>query len=332
MFIRGIVLLALMLIPAEASATGYVVRPGDTLGSIAQRNHVTVASLAAANGLSNPNLIQVGRVLVIPGGATTTTSYGPRYYKVQWGDTLIGLGVRYGMSVPTIRSLNPQVGTYLIAGQWIRLCSTCQATTSTSTPSAAEVNVYVVRPGDSLSAIAAHYGISVSALVSVNRLENPNFVRIGAHISIPSGGSAAAAPAATSSTYDPWSARSLIATYADYYGVSRALAYAIGWQESGFNQTLVSSTGAVGVMQVEPYTGDEIARQLGRTVNLYNTRDNVQAGVYWLYQLLRYYGWNTRMAVAAYYQGTDSIARHGFYADTTQYVNNVLTLMVRFGG
>ena len=44
----------------------YVVQKGDSLSSIAARFGVTVQALMAANGLANPNLVNVGQVLVIP--------------------------------------------------------------------------------------------------------------------------------------------------------------------------------------------------------------------------------------------------------------------------
>lgn len=54
----------------SASAAGggtYVVRSGDTLGSIAARLGVSVSTLAAANGIANPNRIYPGMVLKVPG-------------------------------------------------------------------------------------------------------------------------------------------------------------------------------------------------------------------------------------------------------------------------
>ncbi len=45
----------------------YTVAPGDTLGLIAAHFSTTVAALAQANGILNPNLIYVGQVLHIPG-------------------------------------------------------------------------------------------------------------------------------------------------------------------------------------------------------------------------------------------------------------------------
>ncbi len=47
-------------------ATVYIVRPGDTLYSIARRYHTTVAAIAWINGIANPGRIWVGQRLVIP--------------------------------------------------------------------------------------------------------------------------------------------------------------------------------------------------------------------------------------------------------------------------
>lgn len=60
--------------PAAAAATEviqptptvYVVKPGDTLGTIAQRFSVSVDEIMAANGITDPNVLVVGQSLVIP--------------------------------------------------------------------------------------------------------------------------------------------------------------------------------------------------------------------------------------------------------------------------
>ena len=54
--------------PPAAQAQTYTVQAGDTLGRIAARFGVTASALAAANGISDPNVIQVGQVLQIPQG------------------------------------------------------------------------------------------------------------------------------------------------------------------------------------------------------------------------------------------------------------------------
>ena len=52
----------------------YTVRPGDTLSGIASRYGTSVGAIAQANGISNPNFIQVGQQLTIPGASGIGTS------------------------------------------------------------------------------------------------------------------------------------------------------------------------------------------------------------------------------------------------------------------
>lgn len=52
--------------PAQSGGGGYTIQKGDTLSAIAARNGTTVAALARANGISNPNVIYAGQSLNIP--------------------------------------------------------------------------------------------------------------------------------------------------------------------------------------------------------------------------------------------------------------------------
>ena len=313
MRVRSSILLSLILLfPANASAAGYRVRTGDTLSAIAARYHTTIATLVRINHLRDANFITAGAILLVPGGGSRAN-----YYRVHWGDTLIGLASRFGLSIAAIRGLNPQLGAYPLAGTWLRLDSA-----SVAAP-AAGGSSYVVQPGDSLISIAGRFGVTPAAIASANGLADPNQIVIGSALAIPP------APAVPSSSPQ---VQSLITSWAETYGVAPSLALALAWQESGFNQDVVSSTGAVGVMQVEPYTEERIAVLLGRQFNLYDVNDNIHAGVYWLAHLIAYYGGDQHLAIAAYYEGTRSVSRYGLFADTVQYVDNVLALQARFGG
>jgi LysM repeat protein len=80
-----LLVLVLMLVPAattsaQCSGTTYVVRTGDNLFRIGLAHNLTVDQLAAANGITNVNAIQIAQVLCIPaagsfgtGGPTTST-------------------------------------------------------------------------------------------------------------------------------------------------------------------------------------------------------------------------------------------------------------------
>ena len=109
---------------------------------------------------------------------------------------------------------------------------------------------------------------------------------------------------------------------AQHYGVSKSLALAIAWQESGWQQRRVSSAGAIGVMQVMPDTGRWMRWYAGRKLRLHDTHDNIQAGVLTL-RVLRSWTRYDNNAIAAYYQGLGAVRKHGYFRDTKQYVRSV---------
>ena len=51
----------------EGSVAQYVIQPGDTLSKIAVRFNISVEDLASANGITNPNQLFVGDILILPG-------------------------------------------------------------------------------------------------------------------------------------------------------------------------------------------------------------------------------------------------------------------------
>jgi murein DD-endopeptidase MepM/ murein hydrolase activator NlpD len=113
------IILALLLgwvAPAAAQeptpeAPVYVVQPGDTLYSIAQRFGTTVEAVVNANDIVNPSLINVGQKLTIP---TTQPELVPslepapntRVHPAQPGETLPLLAFRYGTTVWALRQAN----------------------------------------------------------------------------------------------------------------------------------------------------------------------------------------------------------------------------------
>src|SRR5438309_2135859 len=69
--------------------------------------------------------------------------------------------------------------------------------------------------------------------------------------------------------------------------VDARLIRAVAWAESGWRQEAVSSTGAVGIMQIEPSTGQWVSETLaGRRLDIWRAIDNVTAGSLLLRHLL----------------------------------------------
>jgi LysM repeat protein/Tol biopolymer transport system component len=170
----------------------HTVAPGETLTSIAFRYGTTVAALAAANGLSETDLIYVGQVLSVPGGV----SPGPvpisggcaNYHTVQWGDTLSGIAWRYQTTANALMQANDLYSDLIYQGQ--RLCVPPGGVALP--PARPSYTYYTVRPGDTLSGIAWRFGVSQAAIMRANNLSNPSFIYVGQRLVIP--GVAAPAP------------------------------------------------------------------------------------------------------------------------------------------
>ncbi|MCP9487515.1 MAG: peptidoglycan-binding protein [Gaiellaceae bacterium MAG52_C11] len=181
---------------------------------------------------------------------------------------------------------------------------------------------YVVRAGDSLTAIAERHGTSLRSLASTNRLDPARPLLIGTRLRIPR---VAAAPLAA----PPSSVRATITATATQYGVDPSLARALAWMESGFQPHVVSSAGALGVMQVTPPTWDFVETVLLGTTVPRTTAGNIRIGVVFLRHLLREFRGDERLALAAYYQGAKAVREHGLYDETRTYVEAIRSLRGR---
>ena len=108
---------------------------------------------------------------------------------------------------------------------------------------------------------------------------------------------------------------------------------AVGWQESGHNNSMVSSAGAMGIMQVMPGTWDWVEQNLaGRQLDPASRQDNLTAGTLYLNHLIARAGGDEATAIAGHYQGPESVRRIGMLPETQRYVANVQALSARFGG
>lgn len=182
--------------PSHAPAQSYTVKAGDTLTGVAQRHGLTLSQLAQYNNLDpNSRLLRGQKLWLVPNKVSKTststsskTSTKTTTYKVQSGDTLIGLANRLGVSPSDIAALNAfDDNAQLIAGRNINIPSSAQVTKSQSRPTQTS---YTIKAGDSLSSVAAKHGISVSSLASANGLANNAGLVRGKTLVIPSTDSA----------------------------------------------------------------------------------------------------------------------------------------------
>jgi LysM repeat protein len=273
-----------------AASVTHTVRHGETLTSVAAADGLSIGQLAAANGLSPDAQLVAGSRLVIP--AKDAPAPAP---------------------------------------------ASSTAAVTTSAPQASSGGGYIVRRGDTLSAIATRFGISVSSLAAANGMSVDDVLLAGRTLTV-SGSAPAASPASPAATpqssgataTDEVVSPSEVGDIASGRGVPAAFAEAIADQESGFNNAKVSSTGAIGVMQIEPATWRDLSRLDGLSLSPSSATDNIRGGVEILGSLLAQTGGDQAQAAAAYFQGLRSVQLHGRYGSTRQYVRDVLALESRF--
>jgi LysM repeat protein len=146
------------------SVTTYTVKSGDNLSTIAKKNNTTVAQLKSANGLKNDSL-RLGQKLKIPGKPATVAP----------GQT------PSGGATPTIK------------------------TSAVNPPAAARASSdglkHTVKANETLSEIAANYGVRYRELAVLNSIDDPKKLRAGTELIIPAGGKAS--PKATNGSTTP---------------------------------------------------------------------------------------------------------------------------------
>jgi peptidoglycan hydrolase-like protein with peptidoglycan-binding domain/LysM repeat protein len=188
---------------------------------------------------------------------------------------------------------------------------------------------HVVQVGDSFFSIAEHYGVSPLLLAKESGLELSAVIVPGQRLTLPkgtreigSGRASVSLPVAASqdevrASIDRWSAT---------YGVDPRLARATAWMESGFQQSVVSNVGAIGVMQLLPGTWAWVDQILLGTTTPRTYDGNIRAGVRYLRWLLDQFNGDRRLALAGYYQGAQAVRDRGLFDDTKRYVSIIFKL------
>lgn len=290
------------------------VRPGDTLWHLAITHRSTIHAIVEKNRLGQGGaLIHPGQKLLVP-----TRTSGP------------AKAPKPGPVTPTRPAGTPK-------------------------PSAGDTT-YVVRSGDTMGAIAQRYGVSLTKLLAANRMSGTTVIFVGQKITVPGTGSASSPstpspaptpppgyqyPSKTAQAVAESKAKlaamdvpsrtqtqAMIRATATRHGVDPKLALAIAWLESGWYQRAVSYTNAVGVMQLMPVSQTWASQLAGRSLDRFDTQDNITGGVL-IIRALQASADSREQAIAGYYQGLYSVRTKGMYEDTKRYVASVLAVYDR---
>jgi membrane-bound lytic murein transglycosylase D len=144
--------------PGATLSAMYLVKRGDTLGSIARRHRTTVAALKSLNRLRS-DAIRTGDRL------TTSTEVATVVYRVKQGDTLGSIAQRHRTTVGSLKRMNSLRSDTIHPGDRL----------TTSSPPASQkaaTVVYLVKRGDTLGSIARRHRTTVGSLKRMNSLRS----------------------------------------------------------------------------------------------------------------------------------------------------------------
>ncbi len=185
---------------------------------------------------------------------------------------------------------------------------------------------YVVKSGDSLTAIAQRHKTTLSRLAKLNGLDPAKPLLIGTRLRLPA--AVRSVPTAVSAT-NASSVRASLDRWSAHYGVDPSLARALAWMESGYNNAVVSSVGAQGVMQLLPSTWDYVEQVLIHQKVSHDADGNVHVGMAYLSHLLNAFNGDEHLALAGWYQGERAVRASGPYKVSKAFVADVLALKQR---
>lgn len=337
-----------------AAGTTYTVRAGDTVAAIAGRHGISTASVLALNGLGWKSLIFPGQILKLAPGATTpaVVQEGGRY-TISAGDTVSRIAARFGVGVEAILAANGLSWSSIIyPGQTIAIpptdaptragdltIETVSAVTPAPAPPAqsapptppaqsappAVATTYTIQSGDTISSIAARFGVTTQAVLDANGLTASSIIYPGGTLVIPAGGGAGSGSVTALDAEQEGNARIIIQVGREQgvpdYGIIIALATAM--QESSLRNLNYGDRDSVGLFQQRTSTGwgtvDEIMDPYRSAYLFYQGRSGYTRG------LLDISGWQSmtltvaaqRVQVSAYpnaYAKWETSARAWFSA------------------
>lgn len=172
------------LLPITAAAGTITVKPGETLSDIAARYNVSTTALMRLNGISDPDHVEIGSRLKVPGSGAEA---GSGRHKVSSGETLLGIAALYQVRSRDLMAVNGlQNADHVELGQTLKLPK--NAVVPTQRPKPAPIKAvpgaleHTVGQGQTLTQIARAYQVPVASLISINSLENPDQVTVGTRL------------------------------------------------------------------------------------------------------------------------------------------------------
>lgn len=263
----------------------YKVKSGDTLTRIASRFGLTLSELTAINRISSSTIIYPGQVLrvtkVIPVQAPDKDA--PDSYQVAAGDTLESIAAQFGLRVDDLRQFNSLNRSSIIyVGQRLHLKKVAAIVPptpapQTPTPAASTLSdeissvdpmrptgactihgFHVVKAGETVSRIAAVYGVSTQSVLSANNLSWSSTIYVGQQLTVPGVHEIKHCPSLTKLNAEMKTNAEVIYKVGKSLGVSDygiVIALATAMQESSLKNINYGDRDSLGLFQQRPSMG-----------------------------------------------------------------------------
>ncbi len=221
-------------VPAVTTPAAYTIKAGDTMGAIARKHGIELGALLKLNRMSPATVIYPGQKIRLVAGATPAPAAPAAVraqttgsYVVKPGDTLGAIASRHGVSLDSLLKANNLSMTSVIhPGQKIVVGGKTAVKPSAPAPAkpapAAPAGSYVVKPGDTLGAIASRHGVSLNSLLAANRLSLNSVIYPGQKLVLSGKPAAPVAPTAPSAPTAPAPAGSYTIKAGDTLGAIAA--------------------------------------------------------------------------------------------------------------
>jgi murein DD-endopeptidase MepM/ murein hydrolase activator NlpD len=255
--------------------------------------------------------VAVGLAAVVGVGQASYSSSSPSYI-VQPGDTLWHIATEDGITVSQLAAANGlSPNGILQIGTQLTIPPASASSTAVPIPPAAATVPVTTAPVVTTAATSSGSGFCSTFT--------------------PEGGPEGVLPTLLTESPDRLALVPIFDEWAEHYGVPASLVEAIAWQESGWQQDVVSSAQAVGVGQLIPSTAEFVQNDLvGESLDINSVSDNIRMSAAFLAYLNDQEGGNLCQTIAAYYEGPLNLATYGVFAMTEPYVESVEALLPRF--
>lgn len=277
--------------PKSENVQSYKVRSGDNLSKIAQRFNLSVDELVALNRISSSTIIYPGQILrvakIIPASASATQDS----YQVQPGDTLKSIAKNFGLTVSNLRSFNSlSKASIIYVGQNLHLKPGLQSAAGPSEDDEANQNqknlssvsfvdpsadseatdskrpvgactlhgYHTVQAGETVSKIAAVYGVSTQSVLTQNSLGWSTTIYVGQRLQIPGVHEIQFCPSITKLSFEMLPNAEIIYLVGKSIGVSDygiVIALATAMQESSLRNIEYGDLDSIGLFQQRPSQG-----------------------------------------------------------------------------